>query len=160
MNTIINIILILVIGQLATITHEFGHAIPVLVFTKSKVKIILGKNSTKSKIINFKRLNIAIGGFSPFTGFVHWNASEMTKIQKLIATVGGPIVSLIIAIFLYLLSINVKHNIVSQILYGSAGYNLIQFIITIIPITYPTWWGEYRGHKSDGYKALLLIKNT
>jgi hypothetical protein len=160
MNTIVNIIFIIVIGQLATITHEFGHAIPALLFTKSKVKLILGKNSTKSKDIILRRLNIVIRGFSPFTGFVNWNSSEMTRIQKLAATLGGPIVSLIIALFLYLLSINVKHNIVSHILYSSAGYNLIQFIITFIPITYPKWWGDYSGQTSDGYKALQLIKNN
>lgn len=36
--------------------------------------------------------------------------------------------------------------------------NLIQFIVTIIPIVYPKWWGPYGGNSSDGYKVLKILK--
>lgn len=45
----LNFILFYMIFLLSTIIHEFGHALPALILTKENVKIILGKNTEKSK---------------------------------------------------------------------------------------------------------------
>ncbi|WP_160685164.1 hypothetical protein [Clostridium sp. C2-6-12] len=65
-NILLNILFICIFGQLATISHEFGHAIPALIFTKDKVKITLGNIDMKTKKININRLCIEIGTFQPF----------------------------------------------------------------------------------------------
>jgi hypothetical protein len=59
-NIILNIILFMIIGQLATIAHEFGHAIPALIFSKDKVKIILGIEGSRTRSISVGRLDIEL----------------------------------------------------------------------------------------------------
>lgn len=159
-NIIFNIVLFLIISQLATISHEFGHAIPALIFTRDKVNIIFGNNSSKTRIIKFRRLNIELRGFSPCVGFVNWNAKKMTKLQRIIACAGGPIVSLIVTITLLIFSTIISNEILKSIVNLSAAYHLYQFIVTSIPIVYPKWWGGYSGYSSDGYNILRLLKNN
>ncbi|MCB2299582.1 hypothetical protein [Clostridium tagluense] len=158
-NIILNIVLFLIISQLATISHEFGHAIPTLIFTRDKVNIILGTNSAKTKIIKFSKLNIELRGFSPFVGFVNWSTDKMTKTQTIIVYAGGPIVSLIVTISLFIFSGTISNYVLKPIIDFSAYYHLYQFIITSIPIIYPKWWVGYGGYSSDGYNILRLVKN-
>ncbi len=37
-------------------------------------------------------------------------------------------------------------------------FTSIQFLLTIIPIHYPSWYGGYGGRSSDGYQALQIVK--
>ena len=48
-NILFNIISICILDQLATISHEFGHAIPALLFSKDKVKLTFGNTDIKEK---------------------------------------------------------------------------------------------------------------
>lgn len=158
-NIIFNIILFLIISQLATISHEFGHAMPALIFTRDTINVTFGANSAKSKIIKFSKLNIKLGGFSPCVGFVNWSTNKMTKAQTIIVLAGGPIVSLIVTISLFTFSGAISNYVLKQIINFSAYYHLYQFILTSIPIIYPKWWVGYSGYPSDGYQILQLIKN-
>lgn len=151
-------ILLLVISQLATITHELGHALPALIFTKDNVKITLGKRNKKTKQFNLGKINIEFMGFSPFTGFIYCNSNKLNKIQNIIISIGGPVVSLIIGIILLIISRNISYSFLKQSAVFSAYYHIYQFIITIIPIVYPRWWYGYSGCPSDGYRILKLIK--
>lgn len=159
-NLFFNIILFVVISQLATITHEFGHAIPALIFTRDKVKITLGRKNNKAKKISLGRLNIELRGFNPFLGLVYWNVKEMTKSQKIVATIGGPIISLIIGACLIFISRSTTNHLIKQVTNFSANYYFIQFIITAIPIIYPKWFVGYGDLPSDGYRIFNLIKKT
>ena len=51
-NILFYIILTYIVGQFATISHEFGHAIPALLFTKDNGIITLGNTVMKSKKLN------------------------------------------------------------------------------------------------------------
>lgn len=157
-NIILNIIILIIVAQLATISHEFGHAIPALIFTKDNVKIILGKEMKKKKEININRITLVIRGFAPFLGFVYWSSSRMTKFQKVLVTLGGPITSLVISLSLIFISKAIDNYIIKQIIIFSAIYHLFQCLFTIIPIKYPKWWKGYEGLPSDGYRVFKLIK--
>ena len=157
-NLFLNIILFVVVSQLATITHEFGHAIPALIFTKDKVKITLGRENNKGKKLSLGRLNAEVRGFNPFLGFVHWNGEEMTKSQRIAATIGGPIISLILGGCLIFISRGTTSHSIKQITNFSANYYFSQFIITAIPIIYPKCFGGYGDMPSDGYRILKIIK--
>lgn len=157
-NILLNIILFLVISQISTISHEFGHAIPALIFSKEEVKITFGIDNGKLKNIIIGKLNIELRGFSPFVGFVCWNSNIMTKGQRIVATAGGPIVSLIIGICLLIFTDLTSSSIIKQIIVFSAYYHLYQFAVTSIPIIYPKWWAGYGGYSSDGYKVLQLAR--
>lgn len=79
----------------------------------------------------------------------------MTKLQSVITTISGPLMSAFFAFILYLFlhhPIN-KHYLIT----GMFWLNLIQFVVTVIPIIYPKWWRPYGGYPSDGYKVLKIL---
>ena len=162
----LNFILFYMIFLLSTIIHEFGHALPALILTKENVKIILGKNTEKSKKISLSRLIIKFRAFNPFVGFTYWDESELTRFKKIVILAGGPIFSLVFAIVFLLVGRKIENKLLVEIVLlkkviNFAGvYLLYQFISTAIPIIYPKWWPGYSDYSSDGYQVLKLIKSN
>ncbi|MBU5266845.1 hypothetical protein [Virgibacillus proomii] len=78
----------------------------------------------------------------------------MTKLQRVIATSSGPLIS---AFFTFIFYFFLHHPINKYYLItGMFWLNFIQFVMTAIPIIYPKWWGPYGGYSSDGYKILKV----
>src|SRR5699024_4587113 len=71
-----------------------------------------------------------------FTGFTYWEEG-LGKRQSAIALVGGPLMSLVLAILFTSLSLLVSQGVVQQFASWTAIFTFIQFIGTIIPLTYP-----------------------
>lgn len=103
-------------------------------------------------------LTIDVDSFSPITGFVHWECEKMNKLKLVICCAGGPMMSLILTAVLFFYSAIVDASSTRQILKFSGYYFFYQFLITAIPGTYPSYWGNYAGTTSDGYKVWKLIK--
>ena len=164
LEIILNFILFYMIFLLSTIIHEFGHALPALILTKDNVKIILGRNNKKLKKIRVGRLDIHLKGFNPFTGFVYWDKSQLTRFKKIVILAGGPVFSLIFGIVLLLVCRNMENKLLveiillKEVIMLAGNYLLYQFISTSVPIIYPKWWSGYAGYPSDGYQMLKLIK--
>jgi len=146
-----------IIIQLATVFHELGHAIPAVIFSNDKVRMILG-NKRMNRKIKINKLLISIRSFEPFTGFVCYNAKNLKEIQSILIYIGGPVFSLIIGVISLILSKLVQGNLINKLFIFSFIYNLCLFLITTIPIVYPYWVGKLGGHLSDGYKAVKIIK--
>lgn len=163
LEIILNIIIFLMIFQVSTIIHEFGHALSALILTKENVKITLGRNNQKLKKRSLRRLDIELKGFNPFIGFVHCE-TKLTKFQSIMILAGGPIISLVLGILLLLISRNIQDKLLLEIillkemLTLSANYQLFIFILTSMPIIYPKWWAGYGGYPSDGYQIFKLMK--
>lgn len=157
---LLGILLFCIVGQFATISHEFGHAIPSLLFTKDNVKIAFGNTSIKSKKIKFNRLFIEIGTFQPLLGTVEWSNDTLSKLKIIICSACGPMISLIIAISLIYISGEIDDNNLKKLISFSAYYHIWQFICTAIPIIYPKWWAGYGGYPSDGYNIISAIKGA
>jgi hypothetical protein len=151
--------LICIIGQIATITHEFGHAVPALLFTYDKVRITFGNVGMKTKRMKFNRLCLEIGTFQPFSGFVNWNGDKLKKWQRIVVSSGGPIISLVIGVILIVTSRNIDNYILKKLISFSGYYHIWQFICTAIPIIYPSWWYGYGGCSSDGYNIINIMKD-
>lgn len=152
-----NIGAFVIVFQLTTIIHELGHAIPARIFSKDKVTIYLGVGDSKRNL-KIGGLQVVIRGFHPLTGFASWNGNKLTRSGKIVSSLGGPLASLMVGIGLYLLEGKVSNTILSTLFLFTAHYNLLQFIVTAIPVKYPSWWGAYGGTTSDGYKALAILK--
>jgi hypothetical protein len=152
-----NICAFVIVFQLTTIIHELGHAIPARIFSKDKVTIYIGVGNSKR---NFKigNLKVLFRGFHPFTGFASWDGNKLTRFGKIVATLGGPLVSLMVGMGSLLIAGKIANNALNNLFTFIAYYNLFQFIITAIPFKYPSWWGAYGGTTSDGYKVLTLLK--
>ena len=137
--------------------HEFGHAIFAIIFTKQEVKIRFGGILDK-KIIKLGRLLIFLNGFNPSYGVVYWNAKSLSKYKNALICLGGPLFSLLLSLMiLYFLKYNtyeyINQNMIKVLFISSVW----QFIITIIPIKYPKFWGGYAGFNSDGLSALKYL---
>ena len=158
MDVISILFLSCIVGQFATISHEFGHAIPALLFTNDDVKITIGNTVIKSKKIKFNRLIIEIGTCQPFLGRVEWSNHTLSKLKIIICSACGPMISLIIAISFIYLSGEIDNSILKKLISFSAYYHIWQFICTAIPIIYPKWWFGYGGYPSDGYYIISAIK--
>lgn len=152
-----NICAFVIVFQLTTIIHELGHAIPARIFSKDKVTIYLGVGDSKRNL-KIGGLQVVIRGFDSFTGFALWNGDKLTRLGKLVSSIGGPLISLMVGIGSLLIARNIANNALNNLFTFIAYYNLFQFIVTAIPVKYPSWWGAYGGTTSDGYKALAILK--
>ena len=160
-GTVLNLILYITFGiliiQLATAFHELGHAIPAVIFSDDKVKMVLG-NKRLNKKLKINKLSISIRSFEPFTGVVCYYAKNIKKSQIMMICIGGPLTSLLIGIISFVLRNLIVYEIISKLLVFSAIYNIFLFLLTIIPIIYPSWVGKLGGRLSDGYKAIRIFR--
>jgi hypothetical protein len=156
---IANVCAYIFVFQLTTIIHEMGHAIPARIFSKDKVAIYLGVGNSK-KNFRIGNLKVVLRGFHPFTGFVLWNEEKLTRLGKIISTLGGPLISLLVGIGGLLMAGNVSNTILNRLFTFASYYNLFQFIVTIIPIKYPKWWGAHSEITSDGYNIITFLKES
>lgn len=150
------LIFFIVVAPTCTLLHEVGHGLGAISTSKSNVHIYLGKR-TKDNKENFKlgRLHFHIQW--SFAGFAHWGKG-LDKRQRAVALAGGPIMSLLLVLLFWLFASLVSQSELRQLINWTVTYNLIQFIITIIPITYPRWMGGYNGLPSDGLQLLRLLR--
>ncbi|WP_026478225.1 zinc metalloprotease [Alkaliphilus transvaalensis] len=149
----------IILFQLTTIIHEMGHAIPARILSKDKVTILLGVGNNK-KIFNIGNFIVVLSGFHPFTGFVNYNEEKLTRLGKFISTLGGPLISLLVGVGGLLIAGKISNTILYRLFRFAAFYNLYQFVVTIIPIKYPNWWGAYSGFASDGYRIVTFLKES
>lgn len=137
--------------------HESGHAFFAIIFTKNKVKIRLGGYYDK-KIFKIGRLIVCLNGLNIWYGTVQWNSESLSNIKRIFIYLGGPLFTLSLSFVLWWL---IKSNIfiylddyILQFIFISSVW---QFIITIIPIKYTKFWGEYKGMNSDGLSVFNVL---
>lgn len=142
---------------ICVLLHELGHGIGVISTSKSHAFIYLGNRGNENKEnFRIKRLHFHIKW--SYVGFAHWE-ENLNKRQTAVALAGGPMMSLLLVFLFGLIVILVPQGDVRSIFWGATIFCFIQFIVTIIPITYPRWWGGYSGHPSDGLQLLRLLKS-
>ncbi len=146
----------IIVVPIYLLLHEIGHGIGAVVTSKSDVHIFLGLANKHNKE------NFRIGRFRfhirwAYIGFVYWDKS-LDKRQSMYALAGGPVMSLLLAFLFGFLSFYVVEF--RQFFGWSATYNLIQFIVTIIPVKYPQWMGAYGGLSSDGLQLVQTLRKS
>ncbi len=92
-----------------------------------------------------------------YVGFVYWD-EQLNIRQNAAAIVGGPLMSLLLALLFGLMTYIIPQNELRTLFGWTATFNCIQFVITIIPITYPRWMGRYSGLPSDGLQLRQILK--
>lgn len=162
-NFLVNTVLWMLTIQISTFLHELGHCLPVLVFTKEKVRVVLG-HGRMNVSFTIRRLHVRFKGFAPWIGFMNVEKGvTLTKTLSLLLSLGGTLFSLIIGTSAFLFRSYTDIGWLYSVLSIVAVYNWYLFFLTAIPIVYPKWWIGYGGSPSDGYRILRLItskKNT
>lgn len=135
-----------------TIFHELGHA-TIPLFNGKETSIQVGSNRFIS--LRVGKLKIEIGLLKPWIGFSKWESAVSSW-----AFAGGPLVSLILGLVFMILGYRVSDGLTSSLFLACAGWCLLQFVFTAIPLNYPQWLGFEPGAKSDGRQLLEIFKNS
>lgn len=150
----IKIVMLYIIIFFSTFAHELGHIVMAKIFynvKNSRIEIGKGKNILKLKKIIVNAL--------PVYGHAYWELEDYdsykksSKLRKIMPSLGGPLVSLLIALGFILISRNNYGDFYNQIIKYFIMYNSICFISTVLPI-------KYINYSSDGMRILNTIKST
>lgn len=150
------LIFYLIVVPICILLHEIGHGIGAVSSSNSHAHIYLGPRSEHNKE-NFRlgRLHFHISW--SFIGFAYWD-TVLTNRQRAIALAGGPLMSLILAITFGVMTFSSVQSHLHSLLWWTTIFTFSQFLVTIIPVTYPRWMGGYSGYKSDGLQLLRILR--
>lgn len=150
------ILFYLLVYPITVLLHELGHGLGVIISSKSHAHIYLGNTNEKNRE-NFRLGRLHFHIIWSFIGYCHWG-KELNKQQRVIALAGGPAMSLLLTLLCLSLTFITSHGDLRSLLWSTTILNFLQFLFTIVPITYPRWTG-YSGHPSDGLQLLRLLRN-
>ncbi len=145
---------------LLTLMHELGHAMAALALTGQPVAVQLGR---KPSIAKWRWGRVALGARFPinwvgFCAVAH--PDQVTRPTQVWIALAGPLVSLLLLLVSSgaALALHSGPMLLAQLSTLFATGALIQLVVTLAPLRYPSWWGAYAGKKSDGYRALELLR--
>lgn len=158
----IGALLLVTTRNLTILLHEIGHAIPALIFTKGPINIYIGSygNPENGLKIHLKRVIF----FFKYDAF-QWNAGlccpeDATEswIKNFLIILGGPLMSLIIALTSFYLTFSTKEpsffNLCTFFLFFSSA---IDFYFNIEPNARPIKLHNGSIVFNDGYQLMTLF---
>lgn len=158
------VLIVFIIIPICTALHEFGHALPLLLFTRDEVTVVVGNKPAQ---IQFKtgRLNMEFRLVGSSSGYVYSSESMIDKSKSLRfwTYAGGPIISFIIVFVSFYCVLNYSLLTPVFILVRAAGiYAFFQMLVTVIPMYYPKWWPQkhFVNWPSDGMRIVNLFRKS
>jgi hypothetical protein len=148
--------------QLLTLTHELGHALPILLFSRENVRIQLGKQpAQRSWVLGRVQLDVQLPSFA---GFYRYNKNNVSRQLQLLSLFCGPLTSLLWTIILGSLAAVLRNKPELQMWQSVtiivAADAFLGFILTAVPLKYPDWYGILAGWPSDGYQIRALLQEA
>lgn len=141
-----------------TLVHELGHALAGMMTTRGSVTAAIG-TGRKPFRMDIGRLGIELRPFSGFVGFCTREQTSGSGRGEALFYVAGPLFSLISAVILgYLGTSAVEDSTLAQLFVSGSYGALVQLIVTVIPVRYPSWMGAYAGYLSDGAVILRCLR--
>lgn len=145
---------------ISILIHELGHALPIVLSTKSgEANIFLGTPHKENKLaFSIRKIHFYLGwGFSGFCLVSNYkDIPPLSHTQRLFIDVGGPMFSLVAGIIAYGVSISSAGSF--QYAYPFAAVNFCLFLTSVIPVTYPGFFGALAGYPSDGLRIYQNIR--
>ena len=100
-TAILMIVGVLLTRSITTLVHEYGHALPALLFTEKEVKVYVGSYGNLDNALTVK-----LGRLTTYLKFnlLNWNIGmcqhegEYSKTKRAIIILGGPIASVLLSI--------------------------------------------------------------
>ncbi|WP_456279404.1 site-2 protease family protein [Bacillus sp. AK128] len=145
---------------MTTFVHELGHAVVASKLLKVPVEIRLGKKF-KGNGLTIGRLTVKVQAVSGWVGFFSYNVppEKVNRAHNIAIFLAGPFSSLLLCCICFLLISYVSFpTAINFFMKSVMNAALVQFIITTIPIRYPSFFGAYRGISSDGYRVVKLLQ--
>lgn len=149
------LVVLYAIAPLNTLVHEFGHAIPSLLFGADRATITLGSGGSRwTGRIGRLTLSISLNG--GWIGFYRTEKMPPVRWKRIVIRIMGPVFSLLTAAFWWWLALQNWADAFSLdfLMRGASYAALFQFVMTIIPMRYGEWNPGYAGYSSDGMNVL------
>lgn len=153
---LVQFVLIWLTAVIFTFLHELAHAIPVLI-AGHKTNIILGKRGKSFSFTIGSLLTITVAPASAINGYYQFYGQTLDR-TRLISYTAGPLSNFLFLIIFIYFSLNVATSTFAINIYFAAFWNLLQFLLTAIPIQYPDSYKPYAGMQSDGLRILNLLR--
>lgn len=154
------LIIFFILLPVAIIIHELGHALPIVLSSKSgEADIFLGSPFKANKLsFSVGKIHFYLGwGFSGFCFISNYKEiPPFSNGRRLLVDAGGPLFSLVSGILVYGLSISLLNNF--HYIYQFAVINFFLFFTSAIPITYPKFSGALSGYSSDGLRLYQNLR--
>lgn len=155
------LIIFFILLPIAIIIHELGHALPIVLSTKSgEANIFLGSPDKEKKLsFSIAKVHFYLGwGFSGFCLISNYKEiPPFSNGQRFLVDAGGPLFSLISGTIAYELSISLLDTF--QFVYYFAVVSFFLFFTSVVPITYPKFWGPLSGYLSDGLRMYQNVRD-
>ena len=158
---IFGILSVLIVRSFTTLVHEYGHALPALLFTQEKVDVYVGSygNIDNSLVFKLGRLTI----YFKFN-MLNWNIgmcrhrSARYLYQEFIIVLGGPVASILLSIPLIILfQKEGLHDIWRFLIPIFALSAVYDFFVNMIPMNTPMRMHDGAVTYNDGHQLLFLI---
>lgn len=148
------VVLYIFVLPFLVLLHELAHAIVALMVTTDNVTIILGDGSRWKHAIG--RVTISASPFSGWVGFCRYEG-QMTPSQSAMTSLAGPAASLLVCLSAVAV-LTSADEWAAFVLWGVVFGTATSFLVTIIPIRYPSWMGAYAGMASDGHRVVQSLR--
>ncbi|MEK4330398.1 hypothetical protein MKZ24_30170 [Paenibacillus sp. FSL R7-0297] len=158
MTSILSMIIFYIfVVPLSVFLHEMGHATAAISLTKKEVLVCMGSdNPSQQASLRLGRLKIHFTW--GLTGSVSTKneGAALSKRQIIGIALGGPIVSLLLAVSMLVVYLSVpKSAFIDNLVFAAGIFNLINLAVTLVPVIYSA--GPYAGRPSDGYRILAAL---
>ncbi|MEO1257510.1 MAG: M50 family metallopeptidase [Bacteroidota bacterium] len=164
LTALAGIAIVLTSRSITTFFHEMGHAIPALLFTDGPVTVYVGSygDVSKSLKLNFGRLTI----YFKFN-FLDWNIGLCRHngsgylITELITILGGPLMSVVISVFLIIYMAKNGANENMAFLFGVFILSSFwDFLVNMYPSKTPYQLHDGGFIYSDGFQLKKMISES
>lgn len=139
--------------------HECGHAVPALL-AGGTAHVMVGDTTGAS--VDVGPLRVTFGWDGPLSvvsfGYCRWDGVD-SRLVRCCCQLGGPAATLLVVVVLTSVPDGVGNGAVRSGLSFVLINQLIVLVLTLLPVQYPSWFGKFGGHTSDGYSVLATLRD-
>lgn len=151
------LLLVFVIGPLVIFLHEVGHAIHALFVTRRPIHIHLGRR-VPQHVYRIGRVVLHIGWtWNPLimtSGRTTWPRDGIGHWGHVWVLMGGPSSSWHQMLLYNYLAFRWQSSDIGWLMQLAALMAFCSLLVTIIPMRFPAWLGEYAGQQNDASRAV------
>lgn len=135
------------------LVHELGHAAATLAFTDGTATVVVGGERRRWER---GRLTVRFdpGGWRRWWyGFTRYGRLPAAAWREAVVHLAGPAATAVVLLVVTVLVNVASGRWIRFALYSAFWWTAFQLAGTLVPLRYPSWWGSYADHPSDGLQA-------
>ena len=143
----------LVLVPALVLVHELAHAAMRLALLPGEIRVTVGIDPRWEATLGRLEIGIDPSGWRAWWPGLCRSAATPEGHRGVAIALAGPLSSLVAGVGL-LVATAMTSGALEDVCRTGAIWALLQVLVTIVPMTYPSWLPGYDGHESDGKRAL------